>query len=379
MRSIPGVRETAELAAAWAAVAAVTAIYVLAVGTANHTIAALTYLLVVLVVTALSTQWVAISTSVLAFLCFNYFFFAPVRTLRIDSAADWVSLFTLLGVSIVGIQLSARARRRTREAVAQRDELARVLDERARLLKEREDAETVRRSNELKSALLTSLSHDLRTPLTALTVAANNLTAPWLSEDQRRDQIGIVLSELARLNRLFQNLVEMARIEIDAVAMEREWVSPSEIAEAAVSQLDHTLGRRHVDIESTAETTLVRLDPRLTSAALAQVLENAARYSPPDTPITVSIDASADSLTLRVRDRGPGIAAEDLQRLFERSYRGRNVGTSFGTGMGLAITRGLVAAQGGRVSAENAPGGGAVFTIVVPAETRTAPDVEEPA
>lgn len=376
MRPTPGVREVAEVAAAWAAVAAVTAVYVLWLGTANHTIAALTYLLVVLVTAALTTQWVAIGASVLAFLCFNYFFFAPVRTLRIDSAADWVSLFTLLGVSIVATQLSARARRRTEEAVAQRDELAHVLDERARLLREREDAEVVRRSNELKSALLSSLSHDLRTPLTALTIAASNLTASWLSDEQRREQTAVVLAEIARLNRLFQNLVEMARIEIDAVAAELEWVQPAEIVEAARRQAEDALASKRIDVGPSPERTLVRLDPRLTAAALAQILENAARYSPATASIAVTVETAEHELRIAVRDRGPGIAPEDLDRVFDRWYRGRNI-SSPGTGMGLAIARGLVVAQGGRVFAENAPGGGARFTIVVPVETKSAPDLEE--
>jgi two-component system sensor histidine kinase KdpD len=379
LRTLPRLRQLGWLLTSWGAVGAVTAAYVLWIGTTNHTIAALSYLLVVLIVAALSTLWVAISTSILAFLCFNFFFFPPVGTFRIDYAEDWVSLFTLLAVSIVASQLSARARRQAQEAMAQRDELSRLLDERARLLKEREDAELVRRSNELKSALLASLSHDLRTPLTAVTVAANNLKAAWLSDRDRQEQTEIVLAELARLNRLFQNLVDMARIEINAVAAEREWVQPAEIVEAAIRQAEDALGDRRVELDLMAEKMLVRLDPRLTSAALAHLLENAAHYSPPSSPITVQVALSADEVCIAVRDRGIGIAPEDLRHLFDRSYRGRNNGHHrFGTGMGLTITRGLLAAQDGRVVAENAPGGGSVFTITMPAEMRSAPDLEEP-
>ena len=367
-----------QFAAAWAAVGAVTALYVLWIGTDNHTVAALSYLLVVLVVAALSTVWVAVSTSILAFLCFNFFFFEPVRTLAIHDAEDWVSLFTLLTVSIVGSQLAERARRRTQEAMAQRDELSRLFDERARLLKERENAEAARRGNELKLALLASLSHNLRTPLTAVTIAANNLNASWLSNEQRREQTEIVRTELARLNRLFQNLVEMARIEIDAVAAEREWVQPSEIVEAALRQVEKALDRHLVDVDRSCEKTLVRLDPRLTSAALAHVLENAAQYSPAGSEISIRVASSPDALRIAVRDRGPGIVAEDLERVFDRAYRGRNADRyALGSGMGLAITRGLIAAQGGRVWADNAPGGGAVFALELPTETRSAPELAE--
>lgn len=270
MREGSGIRQIGSALASWGAVAAVTAAYVLWIGTSNHTIAALSYLLVVLVVSSLSTLWIAISASILAFLCFNFFFFPPVGTFRIDYAEDWITLFTLLAVSVVASQLSARARRQAQEAMAQRDELSRLLDERARLLRDREDAEVVRRSNELKSALLAALSHDLRTPLTAVTVAANNLKASWLSEEERREQTDIVLAELGRLNRLFQNLVDMARIEINAVAAEQEWVQPAEIVEAAVRQVEHALHEHRVELDVTVDKTLVRLDPRLTSAALAR-------------------------------------------------------------------------------------------------------------
>jgi K+-sensing histidine kinase KdpD len=366
------------LLASWGAVAAVTALYVLWLGTPNHTTAALSYLLVVLVVAALSTLRIAIGAAVLAFLCFNFFFFPPLGTFRIYHGEDWITLFTLLVVSIIASHLSARARRQAQEAMAQRDELSRLLDERARLLKEREDAEVVRRSNELKSALLAALSHDLRTPLTAVTIAANNLKESWPSEEQRREQTEIVLVELARLNRLFHNLVEMARIEINGVAAEREWVQPAEIVEAAVRQVEPALERDRVELEVTPENMLVRLDPRLTSAALAQLLDNAAHYSPPSSPIAVQVALSAAEVRFAVRDHGTGIASEDLDHVFERFYRGRSKEHHrFGTGIGLAITRGLVTAQSGHVAAENTPGGGSVFTITIPTESRSAPEVEE--
>ena len=122
----------------------------------------------------------------------------------------------------------------------------------------------------------------------------------------------------------------------------------------------------------------MRLDPRLTSAALAHVLENAGQYSPPGSVITVGVALTGGELRITVRDRGLGIASSDLDRLFERFYRAATAREQrFGTGMGLAITRGLLTAEGGRVSAENHPGGGAVFTIAVPVDTRSAAILEE--
>jgi two-component system, OmpR family, sensor histidine kinase KdpD len=199
------------------------------------------------------------------------------------------------------------------------------------------------------------------------------LDASWLTEEQRHEQTEIVRAELARLNRLFQDIVDMARIETNAVTAEPEWVQPAEIVEAATRQIEQVLSTHKLDIDAGTDKTFVRLDPRLTSAALAHLLENAGQYSPPGSTITVTATFSSDELQIAVRDHGVGITPQDLDRVFERFYRGLDARQQrFGTGMGLAITRGLLAAEGGRVWAENHPGGGAIFTIAVPAESRTA-------
>jgi two-component system sensor histidine kinase KdpD len=250
--------------------------------------------------------------------------------------------------------------------------LAAIAIERVKFLEERQSAERHRQEAELKSALLASLGHDLKTPLTAITVAANNLSASWLTESQRVEQLDVVVSEVERLNRLFQNIVDMARIDTDGVNAEREWVHPTDIVEAAAQQVQHALLQHDLHIHADS-APIVQVDPRLTSAALAHLLENAGRYAPAGTPIVVTARVASDALTVSVQDSGPGISAQDLPHLFDRFYRGVNARRlAFGTGMGLAITRGLLAAQGGRVWAENAPGGGACFTLQIPAATRDA-------
>lgn len=169
----------------------------------------------------------------------------------------------------------------------------------------------------------------------------------------------------------------MARIEAHAVAAEPEWVQPGEIVEAAARQVEHALAKHELEIDSGTEKVLVRVDPRLTSAALAHLLENAGQYSPPGSTITVRATVSSDELHIVVRDRGVGIAPQDLDHLFERFYRGADAWHQrFGTGMGLAITRGLLAAEGARVWAANHPEGGAIFTMAVPAESRAAAALE---
>jgi two-component system sensor histidine kinase KdpD len=248
--------------------------------------------------------------------------------------------------------------------------VAAIAVERVQFLEERKTAELDRQSNELKAALLASLGHDLRTPLTAIRLAASNLQAGWLSEEERRTQSDLVLTEVERLSRLFQNILDMARIETNAVTAEREWVAPGEIVDAAVTQVRHALRAHRLEV-SAEHDRAVQVDPRVTSAALAHLVENAAQYSPQGSTIRIDAAASPEGLSIVVRDEGPGIADADIPHLFERFYRGREARRhSTGAGMGLAITRGLLAAEGGRVWAENRPEGGAQFSIAVPGAIR---------
>jgi len=284
--------------------------------------------------------------------------------------ADGVSLIPLrLGTKPIGMVAAAGRplEPATFEAVAG---IAAIALERAQFLDERKGAELARQSEELKSALLASLGHDLRTPLTAIRVAASNLQASWPSEQERREQSDIILAEVDQLTRLFQNILEMARIDAGAVTEDMRWVAPSEIVDAARNRVEHTLRGRSVRI-SVESDRLARLDPRLTTAALSQLLENAAQYSAADLPIDVAATIDDSGLTLAVRDHGPGIPPADLPHVFERFYRGTNAKRRrSGTGMGLAIARGILAVERGTISAENCPDGGARFTMVVPAEVK---------
>ena len=314
-------------------------------GATNPTIAALSFLLIVFAVAAQATLRAAIVTSLAATACFNYFFLPPTGTFAIADPENWFALFTFLVASVLVSRLSSLARARAREAEA-------------------------RRNAELRSALLASLSHDLRTPLTAVTVAARNLDAATLSPSERRDQVDLIQTEVARLNRLFENFVEMARIETHTITPEAQWVQPAEIVETARERLGHELAGRTVTIDAD-DSLAVNVDPRLTSTAVAHLIENAAQYSPAGSPVDVRAWIEAGELRIGVRDRGPGLAEADVNRVFDTFYRGSSGAARPGTGMGLAITQGLVIAQGGRVWAENHPSGGALFTLAVPTATRS--------
>jgi two-component system sensor histidine kinase KdpD len=250
--------------------------------------------------------------------------------------------------------------------------------ERMRFLEERKSAALTRQSEELKTALLASLGHDLRTPLTAIRVAAGNLKAPWLPEEGRAEQSDLILSEVERLMRLFDNVLEMARIDAGAVASEERWSYPSEIVSAACDQVGQTLKEHRVTTAIESDTP-VRLDARLAASALAHLLENAAQYTPRDAAIDVSSTIAGGELLLRVRDHGPGIAEGDLAHVFDRFFRGRlaTQARASGTGMGLWIAKGLVSAAGGRIWVENCRDGGARFTLALPVAVSS--EGEEPA
>jgi two-component system, OmpR family, sensor histidine kinase KdpD len=292
-----------------------------------------------------------------------------------DTSGEPVSLVPLrhgmraIGVLAVGAPLVDMG---ALDAVAG---VAAIAIERVQFLADRDAAELVRQKADLASTLLATLSHDLRTPLTAIRVAVENLQRD-LPVEARREQATAALSELNRLTRLFQDILDMARIDASAIRIDRQWITPADIVDAAAAHVRHELEGRTLRVDADADTE-VEIDPKLTSAALAHLIENAAQYSPADRPITVTAEVEANGLRVSVQDAGPGLDPGEVDHLFERFYRGRAARlSSFGTGMGLAITRGLLAAAGGRVWAEIVAGSGARFTIVVPGATRATPPVE---
>jgi two-component system sensor histidine kinase KdpD len=249
--------------------------------------------------------------------------------------------------------------------------LTAIAVERSQLLAERKEAELVRQRADLASTLLASISHDLRTPLTAIRVAVSNLQDPTLPADQHQAQARLAQVELDRLTRLFRDLLDMARVDAEAIEVEHAWVTAADIVDAAMVNLRPLSEGREIRIEADG-STVARVEPRLTSAALSHLIENALQYAPADRPIAVRGWVDHEGLHLTVTDRGPGLDPSELDHLFERFYRGQHArARSFGTGMGLAITRGLLAAEGGRVWGENVDGG-AQFSILVPAASHPA-------
>lgn len=339
------------LAAGLAAVLAAT--FVLRpIGLAHPTSVALTFLLIVLFVATAGVLWTALATSVVALLCFNYFFLPPIGTWHITGPENWAALVALLITSVVASQLSARARARAEEAGARRRE-AELAHERA----------------ELSSALLAAIGHDLRTPLTALRVAVANLSSDDLPAAERAGQAALASAQAAQLSDLFDGILDMARIETRSIRAEPAWSAPADIVEAALAHARPSTSRHAVAVHVDPDTE-VNLDPRLTATALAHLIENAARYSPEGSTIEIRAWTSQHGLGVSVSDQGPGLDETELESVFTPLFRGRAGQSTSGTGMGLAIARGLLAAEGGRAWAENRAPHGARFSLSVPAPVR---------
>ena len=347
-------REAAQAVAALGGVAAITVVYFRWLRLNDATIAALSYLLVVLFVATWSPLWVALATSVAAALALNFFFLPPILTLNIGEPQDWAAFVAFIVVSAVASHLSSLVRTRDREQ------------------------ELARRSAEMRAALLASLAHDLRTPLTAVGTAISNLEQAALSDAERYRQADLSREALERLKRLFENLLEMARLDTGGALPALRWVHVGELLQAARQQVEPALRQHQLRVVDRLGDRLICVDPKLLARALAHVLENAAQYSPPSSTILVTCDEVLHGVSLTVEDAGTGIHPSDLDHIFERFYRGvRAEQHRSGTGMGLAIVQGLMRAQHGSVIADNRPNGGARFSLIVPTQVR--PSAGDPA
>jgi two-component system sensor histidine kinase KdpD len=248
--------------------------------------------------------------------------------------------------------------------------------ERAQLAREAEASAVRVKTEEMRSSLLSAVSHDLRTPLATITGAVTTLrdSAAHFSPAQEDELLSDIQSEAARLERLVSNLLDMTRVESGGLRIQREWVPLEELVGSALTRLDRVLKGRAVEVSIAPRLPLLSVDPILIEQVLVNLVENATKYTPTDARIDIDGRVDGDQIVVEVRDRGPGIRPGDEHRVFEKFYRGTEQGVS-GAGLGLAICKGIVDAHGGSINVENRTGGGATFrvTLPVPAE---APPIE---
>jgi two-component system sensor histidine kinase KdpD len=249
--------------------------------------------------------------------------------------------------------------------------------ERGLLADEAHAAQIAMETEKLRSSLLSSVSHDLRTPLAAITGAASSLvdTGDRLTQETRRELLDTIGEEAGRLNRLVHDLLDMSRLESGAVKAHTEWHPLDEIVGAALARVGKSHPARRLVTGLPEDLPMVPVDDVLIEQVLVNLLDNAAKYSSKETTVEVRARAEQGAVVVEVADRGPGLEAEDVDRIFQKFYRGKRP-AGRGVGLGLAICRGFVEAHGGRIWAENRPGGGAVFRFTLPI-TGTPPRVEE--
>jgi two-component system sensor histidine kinase KdpD len=251
-----------------------------------------------------------------------------------------------------------------------------ALIERARLQRENLRIEVLQRTDVLRAALLSSVSHDLRTPLTSIKAAASSLLqedVEW-DKEERRGFAQAIEREADRLNRLVGNLLDMSRIEGGALRPEIEEYSLTALIHDVLSRLEPLLEGRDVSIHLPDDLLLVEIDYLQIDQVLTNLLENAVRYTPAGSPIEVSAHIDGEQVILSIADRGPGVPASDLERIFDKFYRVQQgqhpAGYVMGSGLGLAVCKGLVEVHGGRIWAQLREGGGLMVFVTLPRSKR---------
>jgi two-component system sensor histidine kinase KdpD len=240
--------------------------------------------------------------------------------------------------------------------------------ERTNLAAEAQTARLQVETERMRSALLASVSHDLRTPLAAIAGASSTLLRGGddLPAEARQELLESVNDEAARLNRFIANLLDMTRLEAGTVTVRKEWQPVEEVIGAAIGQLEDRLAGREVRTQIPDLLPLVPLDTTLIGQALANLVENVLKYTPSGSPIDIGARVEGDGVVIEVADRGPGLAAGEELRVFEKFYRLPSGTGQPGAGLGLAICKAIAATHGGTITATNRPGGGAVFSLWLP-------------
>src|SRR6202162_2375609 len=445
----------------------------------NATTAALAYLVAILFIAAKWGLVESITASVVAVLCFNFFFLPPIGTFSIADPQNWIALFAFLATSITASRFSMQARRRAQEALDSQREMERLYAlsrsilligpsqpvpkqlatqiaqsfsasavalydggsgtiyrsgpedfpdphdqlrqaaspgtlfrdeatgtvvtairlggkpigsvgvrgaalsdsvlqglanllaiglERARTQEATSKAEAARQSDELKSTLLDALAHEFKTPLTSIKAASTAmLSSSMLKPEQQRELISVVDEEADRLSVLVTEAIQMARIEAGRVHLERESYPLHELVESALDKLRPMVQERSIDVKLAAELPLVWVDRELIEIALRQLIDNALKYSPRDTPVSVAAESSDGRVIVSVADHGPGIPEEEQSRIFEKFYRAEASRHQIpGAGLGLVIAREIIQVHGGEIWVESKPGDGSSFRFSLP-------------
>lgn len=293
--------------------------------------------------------------ALLSALIWDFFFIPPTFTFHVNDYSDVLMLGMYFVIALLNGVLTARIR--FFEQLARRKEL------RANTLK-------------LYDTLFNSLSHELRTPIATILGASDNLMAAdiLLNENDKKNLYREINTASERLHRLTDNLLNMSRLESGIIQPKLDWCDVSELVYTVKNHLEESLRNRKVNISIAENLPLFKLDFGLMEEVLHNLLYNAAMHTPENAAINIGAGYSKDQLIISVSDTGKGLSKEDLKQVFEKFYRSKTARAG-GIGLGLSVAKGFVEAHGGNIRAENQPGGGALFIIQIPTQTRTTDDI----
>lgn len=343
----------------------------------NPTTIALVLLLVILLIATVFGSREALLASILAALCFNFFFLPPYYTFHIAEGENWVAFAAFAATALVAGQLSTYARRQAAEAERRRIQVERLYRELQEAFEQASEAEGLRRSEKLKSALLDAITHDLRTPLTSIKASATTLleskTSKILDDEGEVEFLEIIDEESDRLNQFIDGMVGLAQIEADALHLRKTWTTVQDLVNMSLERARSKLESYHILVELERDLPSIFIDAGSISEVLFLLLDNAAKYSAPASRIRVAARHRPDGeIEISVEDQGRGIDREDRERVFNKFVRLNRSGvpsTGDGLGLGLAIAKGVVESQNGRIWIEDAADGFVTrFVLSLPVE-----------
>ena len=361
-------------------IAAITVAFIPVRAHINTTTVAFAFLLAVLFVALFWGSKPALLASILAMLCFNFFYLPPYYTFTIADPQNWVALTAFFVTALVVGQLSARAKQRAEEADRGRAENRRLYNELKDAFERASHAEALKRSEGFKSALLDAVTHDLRTPLTSIkastTLLIEDRQTPQrgepLSPVEQDALLAVISHESDRLDHFVESIVDLARIDAGEMELRRNWGPVDEMIEAAVARSEPLLRAHELNILVGPDLPVIRVDARAVAEVIFTLLDNASKYSPAGTTITIRAERGADdAVRISVADQGLGIPAELREQVFEKFFRNsvkEIPNRAAGIGMGLSIAKGIVEAHGGRIwieSSEHGRGTIVIFTVPV--------------
>lgn len=345
----------------------------------NTATVALTFLLLILFIATFAGRNPALLASTAAMFCFNYFFLPPVRTFTIADSQNLVTWAAFLITAVTAGELSAYAKRRASEAEKRKAEIEELYEELQGVFHKASEAEALRRSENLKSALLDAVTHDLRTPLTSIKASVTTLLDSEggqrtieLDDESRREFLDIINEETDRLNQFIEGMVELAQIEAGSTGLRRSWSDVREMIEAAVYRAENLLRNRHILLKLEENLPLVRVDSKALAEVVYTLLDNAAKYSPENSMIEITAHLNGqEAVEISVADEGEGVPAQWRERIFDKFFRVDDADKSVlrpkGMGLGLAIAKGIIEAHEGKISVTDSLNRkGSKFIVIIP-------------